>query len=58
MFPPSEAQYIRLFSQSISDVRIIWGGDNTIDQIRKNKIPPRSFDLTFADRYSFCIINI
>ena len=45
------------FFSSISDVRIIWGGDNTIDQIRKNKIPPRSFDLTFADRYSFCIIN-
>ncbi len=45
------------FFSSISDVRIIWGGDDTISQIRENKIPPRSFDLTFADRYSFCMIN-
>lgn len=45
------------YFSSISDVRIIWGGDLTINEIRKNKLPPRSFDLTFADRYSLCIIN-
>ena len=45
------------YFSSISDVRIIWGGDETISQIRENKIPPRSFDLTFADRYSLCAIN-
>jgi hypothetical protein len=42
---------------SICDVRIIWGGDTTIEQIRINQLPPRSFDVTFADRYSLCIIN-
>jgi len=45
-----------LFS-SKCDVRIIWGGDETIAQIRKNNIPARAFDVTFADRYSICAIN-
>jgi len=39
------------------DVRIIWGGDETINQIRENSLQPRAFDITFADRYSFCVIN-
>lgn len=42
---------------SMCDVRIIWGGDETINQIRKNPLLPRAFDITFADRYSFCAIN-
>jgi len=46
----------KLFS-SVCDVRIIWGGDDTIAEIRKNQIPARSFDITFADRYSLCVIN-
>ena len=42
---------------SVCDVRIIWGGDETIKQVRRNELPPRSFDITFADRYSLCVIN-
>jgi hypothetical protein len=42
---------------SICDVRIIWGGDETISQIRENALPPRAFDVTFSDRYSICVIN-
>ena len=45
------------YFSSICDVRVIWGGDETIAQIRRNKIPARSFDITFADRYSLCVIN-
>lgn len=45
------------FFSKMCDVRVIWGGDDTIKQIRESNIPPRSFDLTFADRYSICIIN-
>jgi hypothetical protein len=45
-----------LFS-SICDVRVIWGGDETIAVIRKNPVPARSFDVTFADKYSLCVIN-
>lgn len=45
------------YFSSICDVRVIWGGDETIDEIRKNSIPPRAFDVTFADRYSLCVID-
>jgi hypothetical protein len=39
------------------DGRIIWGGSQTINSIRKLYIPERSIEITFADRYSFCVIN-
>lgn len=39
------------------DARIIWGGDNTVLNIRKNPIPPRATEVTFADRNSFAIID-
>ena len=45
-----------LFSE-MCDVRVIWGGDNTINEIRKNPIPPKSTEITFSDRYSISIIN-
>lgn len=45
------------YFSSLADVRVIWGGDATIDEIRSSKIPPRSFDICFADRYSLCVIN-
>ncbi len=41
----------------ICDVRVIWGGDDTIDVIRRHKLSARAFDITFADRYSVCIID-
>lgn len=41
----------------IADVRIIWGGDNTINEIRRSSLRPRTTEITFADRYSFVIIN-
>jgi acetolactate synthase small subunit len=45
------------YFSSICDVRVIWGGDQTIDLVRINKIKPRSIDITFSDRYSFAMIN-
>ena len=39
------------------NVRVIWGGDRTIQQIRSNALPARSFDICFADRYSFAVLN-
>ncbi len=41
----------------ICDVRVIWGGDETIKNIRKFQLPVRAFDVTFSDRYSFSLIN-
>ena len=51
-----DSAYTKEFS-SICDVRIIWGGDETIKDIRKSGLPARSFDVTFADRYSFAILD-
>ena len=41
----------------LCDIRIIWGGDDTISNIRKCVLSAKAFDVTFRDRYSFCIIN-
>jgi len=45
------------FFSSIADVRVIWGGDQTIAEIRKSPLPPRSMEITFADRYSLAVID-
>ena len=37
--------------------RIIWGGDETIRNIRRSPIPAQSVEITFADRYSFCLMD-
>ena len=42
---------------SVCDARLIWGGDNSITNIRKFPLKHRAIDLAFADRYSFCVIN-
>jgi len=51
-----ESKATALFS-GISDVRIIWGGDNTINDIRKCSISPKSTEVTFSDRYSISVID-
>lgn len=45
------------FFSALCDVRVIWGGDKTVFDVRKSQLKPRSFDLTFADRYSLAIID-
>lgn len=42
---------------SIANMRVVWGGDETIAELRKSPLPPRSGEITFADRYSFAIID-
>ena len=42
---------------NICDVRVIWGGNNTINTIRKASLPPRAIEMAFADRHSLAIIN-
>lgn len=48
---------ITSYFSALCNIRIIWGGDNTISKIRKMQIPPRAFDITFSDRYSICVIH-
>ena len=40
-----------------SNARLIWGGDSTIRNIRKLPISERCVDISFADRYSMCVID-
>lgn len=53
---PHESNANEVFS-AMCDVRVIWGGDATIATIRQNILPPRAFDICFADRYSLAAIN-
>ncbi len=45
------------YLSQMCDVRIIWGGDDTIAQLRKSALPPRAGEITFADRYSLAVID-
>ncbi len=45
------------YLSSICDVRIIWGGDRTIERIRRAPIPPRAIEMTFADRHSLAVLD-
>ncbi|MGX5173702.1 acyl-CoA reductase [Aliikangiella sp. IMCC44653] len=42
---------------SLSDVRMIWGGDNTISEISRSLSKPTCIDLKFANKYSYAIID-
>ena len=42
---------------SIADARIVWGGDATIQTIRKSQLPARGVDVCFADRTSLCVLG-
>lgn len=54
-YPHDEAVTAAL--TDMCDVRLIWGGDQTIQAIRKAPLPPRAIELTFADRYSLAVID-
>lgn len=41
----------------IADMRIVWGGDQTIAELRQSPLPPRSGEITFADRCSIAVID-
>lgn len=42
---------------AIANVRMVWGGDETIGQLRKSGLQPRAKEITFADRYSIAVID-
>ncbi len=48
---------INVMLSAICDVRVIWGGDNTIAELRKAPLKPRANEITFADRYSITVID-
>lgn len=42
---------------AMCDVRIIWGGDESVADIRRSPLPPRATELPFADRQSAAVID-
>ncbi len=38
------------------DVRVIWGGDATVNSLRSVPISPHGRDIAFPDRYSLCAV--
>ncbi len=40
-----------------ADARVIWGGDGTIFEVQKSKLPARAVEVAFADRYSLALID-
>ena len=40
-----------------ADARVIWGGDQTIKEIRKAPLHARAVEVDFADRYSLAVID-
>ena len=42
---------------ALTDTRIVWGGDQTIAELRKSPLGPRAAEVTFAGRYSLAVID-
>lgn len=42
---------------SAADVRVIWGGDATVNTIRTIPLPPHGQELTFPDRYALAVVK-
>lgn len=41
----------------LADTRIVWGGDDTVAELRKSPLGPRAGEVAFADRCSLAVID-
>ncbi|WP_235022487.1 acyl-CoA reductase [Amycolatopsis alkalitolerans] len=41
-----------------ADLRVLWGGDDSVRALRKFPLAPHARDLTFPDRSSFAIVSV
>jgi len=51
-----EAEPTEMLS-ALCDARVIWGGDQTVEIIRRSPLPPHAKEITFPDRYSLSAIR-
>lgn len=42
---------------AVADVRLLWGGDQTILNLRRMPASPHCVDIAFSDRYSLCLMS-
>ncbi len=54
---PRERQDMTETLSAGCDVRVIWGGDETVRRVRTAPLPPRAVEVTFADRYSLLAVD-
>jgi Acyl-CoA reductase (LuxC) len=40
------------------NLRVVWGGDRSVTEVRRHPLAPRARDLTFPDRTSFAAISV
>jgi hypothetical protein len=40
------------------DLRVIWGGDRAVTEVRRHPLAPHARDLTFPDRASFAAVSV
>ena len=50
-----ERQEVTEALSALCEVRVVWGGDETIRRVRQAPLSPRAFDVTFADRWSLLV---
>jgi hypothetical protein len=55
-YPKELGGVTELFSKA-SDVRIIWGGDSTISELKKLDVKPSCVELLFPDKFSVAAID-
>lgn len=55
-YPSADDEITEAFCAK-ADVRVIWGGDNTVKKIRQMPAMPRCVDITFANRFSIAILD-
>jgi len=48
---------VTLYFSKKCDVRVIWGGDKTINKIRSIGIKPSAIELSFSDKFSMAAFN-
>ncbi|MCB1955361.1 MAG: hypothetical protein KDG55_06775 [Rhodocyclaceae bacterium] len=54
-YPRDDAITLALSAQC--QARVLWGGDQTIAHLRAMPVPARCVELSFADRYSLCLLD-
>jgi hypothetical protein len=42
---------------AMCDVRVIWGSNDTVEQIRRSPLPPASIEVAFATKYSLAVVH-
>ena len=53
---PHDELITRAFSMRCNG-RVVWGGDETVDNIRKIQLRPTAVEACFPDRFSSCVMN-